>query len=168
MSQLTLTIVKIGFLALLWLFVLSAISVMRSDLFGTRVVQRVVSTRASKGSSRPATTSSRSRREGSRRRGKAVPHQLVVTAGPLAGTAVTLSEAPVVIGRAPECTLVLDDSYTSSRHARLRPTEDGTWTVEDLGSTNGTYLGPTKVSSPTVVPVGEPIRIGKTVLELRR
>ena len=64
-------------------------------------------------------------------------------------------------------TLVLNDDYASSRHARIFP-QDGQWIVEDLGSTNGTYLDRQKVTRPTPVPLGVPIRIGKTVLELRR
>jgi pSer/pThr/pTyr-binding forkhead associated (FHA) protein len=91
----------------------------------------------------------------------------VVTEGALAGTSLTLSDAPVTIGRADDSTLVLTDDYASSRHARLVPGE-GAWMVEDLGSTNGTYLGQAKVARPTAVPLGAPIRIGKTVLELRR
>ena len=62
---------------------------------------------------------------------------------------------------------MLDDDYASSRHARFFP-KDGQWLVEDLGSTNGTYLDRTKVTGPTPVPLGVPIRIGKTVLELRK
>jgi pSer/pThr/pTyr-binding forkhead associated (FHA) protein len=71
------------------------------------------------------------------------------------------------MGRADESTLVLTDDYASSHHARLAP-GDGAWLLEDLGSTNGTYLGAAKVVRPTPVPLGQPIRIGKTVLELRR
>jgi pSer/pThr/pTyr-binding forkhead associated (FHA) protein len=62
---------------------------------------------------------------------------------------------------------VLNDDYASTYHARIFP-QDGQWLVEDLGSTNGTYLDRQKVARPTPVPVGVPIRIGKTVLELRR
>jgi pSer/pThr/pTyr-binding forkhead associated (FHA) protein len=91
----------------------------------------------------------------------------VVTQGSLAGTTVSLGEAHVTIGRANDSTLVLDDDYASSRHARLFA-QNGRWMVEDLGSTNGTYLDRAKVAGPTPVPLGVPIRIGKTVLELRK
>jgi hypothetical protein len=77
----------------------------------------------------------------------------VVTEGALAGTTVKLGDAPVTLGRADDSTLVLTDDYASSRHARLVP-GDGAWTVEDLGSTNGTYLGGSKVTRPMPVPVG--------------
>jgi pSer/pThr/pTyr-binding forkhead associated (FHA) protein len=90
-----------------------------------------------------------------------------VTAGGLAGTTIGLTGQQITIGRANDATLVLNDDYASSRHARLFP-QDGQWIVEDLGSTNGTYLDRQKVTQPTPVPTGVPIRIGKTVLELRR
>ncbi|MBO0776685.1 MAG: FHA domain-containing protein, partial [Actinobacteria bacterium] len=90
-----------------------------------------------------------------------------VTAGTLAGTTLPLGPHQITIGRSNDATLVLADDYASSRHARLFP-QDGQWIVEDLGSTNGTYLDRQKVTQPTPVPAGVPIRIGKTVLELRR
>ena len=71
------------------------------------------------------------------------------------------------MGRANDVTLPLGDDYSSGRHARLF-SQNGQWFVEDLGSTNGTYLGRAKVSRPEPVPVGVPIRIGKTVIELRK
>ena len=89
-----------------------------------------------------------------------------MTEGTLAGTMITLGAAPITVGRAPDSTIVLTDDYASNRHARLLP-RDGQWLVEDLGSTNGTYLDRTRVTEPTVVPVGTPVRVGKTVLELR-
>jgi pSer/pThr/pTyr-binding forkhead associated (FHA) protein len=91
----------------------------------------------------------------------------VVTAGDLAGTTIPLDGQQITVGRANDATLVLTDDYASTRHARLFP-QDGQWIVEDLGSTNGTYLDRQKVTQPVAVPVGVPIRIGKTVLELRR
>jgi pSer/pThr/pTyr-binding forkhead associated (FHA) protein len=96
-----------------------------------------------------------------------VPHTLVVTEGGLKGTSLALGQAAILIGRAPECTLVLEDDYASNRHARFF-LDAGTWLVEDLGSTNGTYLGRSKVESPTPVDIGTPVRVGRTVLELRR
>jgi pSer/pThr/pTyr-binding forkhead associated (FHA) protein len=158
MSELTLTLVKLGYLAVLWLFVLSAVSVMRSDLFGSRLRQQ----RATRGpvpraAPRPAKPPKR----------RNAPRKLVVTGGSLVGTSVSLGDVPVTIGRAQDSTVVLDDDYASSRHARLFP-RDGQWLVEDLGSTNGTYLDREKVTAPTAVPLGVPIRIGKTVLELRK
>ena len=86
--------------------------------------------------------------------------------GALAGTRITLGEAPITIGRAEDSTLVITDDYASARHARLVP-RAGQWYLEDLGSTNGTYLDRAKVTAPTPVPLGVPIRIGRTSLELR-
>ena len=79
---------------------------------------------------------------------------------------MSLTGAPVLIGRAHDSTVVLTDDYASTRHARITQT-DGRWFLEDLGSTNGTYLGQHKVDSPVPLEAGVPVRIGKTVLELR-
>jgi pSer/pThr/pTyr-binding forkhead associated (FHA) protein len=158
MNALELTLIRIGFLAVLWLFVIAAVGVVRTDLFG-QVSQRRKRASAAQ-PSRPAKTKPP-------RTTRAAPHQLLVTAGALAGTSLGLTDQQITIGRADDATLVLSDDYASTRHARLFP-QDGQWLVEDLGSTNGTYLDRQKVTRPTPVPVGVPIRIGKTVLELRR
>jgi hypothetical protein len=156
-SALVVAAVKYGLLALLWLFVVMAFRTVRSDLYGSKVVRTPAAAPVAAAPRAPA-------RSG--RRGRNPARKLVVTEGALAGTTVRLGDAPVTLGRADDSTLVLTDDYASSRHARLVPT-DGGWLVEDLGSTNGTYLGSAKVVRPTPVPVGSPIRIGKTVLELR-
>ena len=90
----------------------------------------------------------------------------MVTAGPLSGTKITLGEQPILIGRADDSTLVLTDDFASSRHARLT-NRGGQWYVEDLGSTNGTYLDQQRVQGPLLISPGQPIRIGQTALELR-
>ena len=161
MNALTLTLIRVAFLAVLWLFVIAAVGVVRTDLFG------------------PAVSSRQQRRQQTAQRGKAArparpgraargaPQRLLVTGGSLAGTSIGLADQQITIGRANDATLVLSDDYASSRHARLFP-QNGQWIVEDLGSTNGTYLDRQKVTQPTPVPAGVPIRIGKTVLELRR
>ena len=146
-------VLRFGFLALLWIFIFATLRVVRADLFGAG--QSRVSAPSRPAASRPKP----------KRKGKA-PTQLVVTDGGLAGTRITLGEQPIMIGRANDSTLVLTDDYASTRHARLT-SRDGDWYVEDLGSTNGTYLDRSKVSGPTLVSPGVPIRIGKTVLELR-
>ena len=99
---------------------------------------------------------------------RGVPTRLIVTGGSLSGTSVALSTQQITLGRAHDSTIVLDDDFASSRHARIYPDLSGQWVVEDLGSTNGTYLDRTKINGPTPVPLGVPIRIGKTVLELRK
>jgi pSer/pThr/pTyr-binding forkhead associated (FHA) protein len=91
----------------------------------------------------------------------------VVTEGSLAGTTINLSNAQILVGRNPEATLVLDDDYASGRHARIYP-QDGRWYVEDLASTNGTFLGRERISGPTPLSVGSTLRVGQTVIELRK
>ena len=164
MSELTLTIIRLGFLAVLWLFVLTAVSVMRSDLFGRRVAARPAPQRAPTPEVRSAKQGKPAKPAKGRR---GVPSQLVVTQGALAGATVRLGDNPVTVGRAPDSTIVLDDDYVSSRHARFFP-RDGQWLVEDLGSTNGTYLDRSKVTAATPVKIGMPVRIGKTIVELRK
>jgi pSer/pThr/pTyr-binding forkhead associated (FHA) protein len=166
-NALELTLIRIGFLAVLWLFVIAAVGVIRTDLFGPAPSRR--SRRASRLVSQQARPQPRATQPRVKppRASRAAPQQLLVTAGSLAGTSLGLTDEQITIGRSGDATLVLSDDYASTRHARLFP-QDGQWLVEDLGSTNGTYLDRQKVTRPTPVPVGVPIRIGKTVLELRR
>lgn len=157
MPEIVFFAVKIGFLALLWLLVIFAVLAVRADIFGARPPRPRAATvpRAA----RPA--------KPERGRGRTKhPTTLVVTDGALTGTRIRLGAAPISIGRAEDSTLVLGDDYVSTRHARFTPRGDQ-WLVEDLGSTNGTYLDRTKVTGPTLVPLGTPVRIGKTVVELR-
>ena len=164
MSELSLTIIRVGFLAVLWLFVIAAIGVVRTDLLGGPAT----TTRRGRGRQAQALRSQRQARPvRPQRAGRGSPRSLVVTAGALKGTSVDLTQQQITLGRANDATLVLNDDYASSRHARIFP-QDGQWIVEDLGSTNGTYLDRQKVTRPTPVPLGVPIRVGKTVLELRR
>jgi hypothetical protein len=164
MNPLTLDLIKLAFLAVLWLFVIAAVGVVRTDLFDQPASPRRQRRAAKQGARRAAPPPPpRPPRPTGRSRAK----QLVVTGGNLAGTTITLGDQQITIGRAPDATLVLTDDYASTRHARLFP-QNGEWIVEDLGSTNGTYLDRQKVSRPTLVQMNVPIRIGKTVLELRR
>jgi FHA domain-containing protein len=161
MNNLTLLLIRLAFLAVLWLFVIAAVGVVRTDLFGQARQGR----QRRRQRKQPPAKAPRPPRTG--RPGRGTPQRLLVTAGGLAGTSIGLSDQQITIGRANDATLVLNDDYASTRHARLFP-QDGQWIVEDLGSTNGTYLDRQKVTQPTPVPPGVPIRIGKTVLELRR
>ncbi|MEE1828272.1 FHA domain-containing protein [Streptomyces sp. BE20] len=177
MSELTLTVMRLGFLAVLWLFVIVAVQVIRSDLFGTRVNPRASrrgAAAAAAGTATPAPgrgaqaqpSAGPQTQGGGRRRG--APTQLVVVQGSLAGTTVALQGQTITLGRAHDSTIVLDDDYASSRHARIYPDQTGQWTVEDLGSTNGTYLDRQRLTAPTPLQPGMPIRIGRTVIELRK
>ena len=161
MNELSLTIIRVAFLAVLWLFVIAAIGVVRTDLLGGP------STTTRRGKARQAQAPRQNRQVRPQRAGRGSPRVLVVTAGALKGTSLDLAQQQITLGRANDATLVLNDDYASSRHARIFP-QDGQWIVEDLGSTNGTYLDRQKVTRPMPVPLGVPIRIGKTVLELRR
>src|SRR5690242_19189259 len=155
-SALALQLMRFGFLAVLWLFVLASMRVIRSDLRSSgqpRVAVPPPARRRGRGAPAPAA-------------GPRPATHLFVTAGDLMGTRITLTGAPVLIGRAPDSTLVLTDDYASNRHARVT-LQDGRWVAEDLGSTNGTYLGQRKIDGPTPMEPGVPLRIGKTVLELR-
>ncbi|MGI8762088.1 MAG: FHA domain-containing protein FhaB/FipA [Jatrophihabitantaceae bacterium] len=155
-SALALQLMRFGFLALLWLFVLASIRVIRSDL-RTSGQPRIATPPARRKVGRsPAPAPTRPRG----------PSQLIVTEGGLQGTRIGLTGAPVLVGRANDSTLVLTDDYASTRHARIS-LQDGMWVVEDLGSTNGTYLGQRKLDGPVPMEIGVPLRIGKTVLELR-
>jgi FHA domain len=161
MNTLTLTLIRVAFLAVLWLFVIAAIGVVRTDLFGTAVAK--VRRPRNQAPPRPVAP----QRPKPQRPGRGAPRFLVVTEGALSGVSIDLTDQQITLGRANDATLVLNDDYASTHHARIFP-QDGQWIVEDLGSTNGTYLDRQKVIRPTPVPVGVPIRIGKTVLELRR
>jgi Inner membrane component of T3SS, cytoplasmic domain len=152
MAEIVLQAFRFGFLLLLWLFIFAAFRVVRADLFGGRA-------------GRVASVPPRAAAAG-RKRGARGPRHLVVTAGPLSGTRITLADQAILIGRADDSTLVLTDDFASSRHARLT-NRSGQWYVEDLGSTNGTYLDQQRVQGPLLVGAGQPIRIGQTVLELR-
>ena len=153
MPELVLQLTRAGFLALLWLFVLAALRVVRSDLYAASGLRALV-------------PGGRGKEPRSRGRASRTPRQLLVTQGALAGTRISLDSRPILIGRADDSTLVLDDDYASTRHARIA-LQGEEWYVEDLGSTNGTYLDRAKVTGPTRVPLGTPVRIGKTVIELR-
>jgi hypothetical protein len=168
MSELTLTVMRLGLLVLMWFFVFAVVGVLRGDLYGTRVKRRAASGKAAARGAAPAPPSAArpERKKGSR--GRKCPTKRTVTAGPLAGTTLPLRPAGTLIGRSPECALVLDDDYASGRHARIFQEDDGTWRVEDLRSTNGTFLGATRLTEQREVTVGSVLRIGQTVVELQR
>ena len=155
MSELTLFLIRVAYLAILWIFVLSAISVIRSDMFGARVPEaaRGVGGKAPKQKAPP------------KRRGS--PSQVVVTQGSNTGATASLAQAPILIGRGNDAAIKLDDDYVSTRHARIAASGDQ-WFVEDLGSTNGTYIGTVRITQPTTITLGTQVRIGKTILELRK
>ena len=194
MSELTLTLLRLGLLALLWIFIFSVVGVLRTDIYGTSVSRRTqrkalkrqeqeqqradrrapapapvaaVAPSAVGAVTSPVPDSAPAQRRGRGRKG--VPTLLVVTEGPLTGTSLPLRSGGVLIGRNPECALVLDDDYASGRHCRIYPDPSARegWLVEDLGSTNGTFIGRDRLTGARPVEIGTTLRIGKTVLELR-
>ena len=154
MQGLVLQLTRVGFLLLLWLFIWSVLRILRTDIYAPTGATMAHRGLALRGTLLP----SRGRR--------GVVRQLIVTEGALTGTRITLGSQPVLIGRADDSTLVLTDDYASTRHARLSQ-RGADWYVEDLGSTNGTYLDRAKVTTAVRVPMGTPVRVGKTVIELR-
>ena len=168
MTGLTITVMKLGLLAILWVFVLLALGVVRTDLFGAGGGRSGRGRGGAQTKPAPLSGAAPADAAAANRSRRGVPTRLVVTSGSLTGTSVPLTGVQITLGRAHDSTIVLDDDFASSRHARIYPDASGQWIVEDLGSTNGTYLDRTKLNAPTPVPLGVPIRIGKTALELKK
>ena len=153
MSPFVLAVLKYALLALLYFFVFRAIRAVAQDVRG----------RAPARQRGPEAAPARAPRG----RGGKTPTELVVKeeSGRKLGSFKLRDQLQV--GRAEACHVRIDDRYSSQFHARLYP-KNGAWYVEDLGSTNGTYLNRQRVQGPAEVHAGDVIRIGKTTLELRR
>lgn len=183
MSDILLSGLKIGYLALLWIFILLAVNVIRTDLFGRRVPTADLPApdsptgrlRSEQRSPSPAPQQSSAQPQQQRRAAAApapaaatgAPSRLVVTNGPHTGMAAEVDQAGtyVVIGRSPDCAIVLEDDFVSTRHARVVNGDKGLY-LEDMGSTNGTYVNGRRISAPTTVGTQDEIRIGRTILKL--
>ncbi|MDR7184203.1 hypothetical protein J2X85_001226 [Microbacterium trichothecenolyticum] len=179
MSELTLLLLRIGFLVLLWAFVFAVVYSLRADLFGVKVRRMPDAAAAAAGApvasaaaassvtapvapaaaapvakpGGPATTATASR--------------IVITSGPKTGLELPLGNEPLTIGRSSESGLVVRDDYTSSHHARLVLWGDQ-WMIQDLDSTNGTWHDGARVTAPVPVNLGAPIKVGATTFELRK
>ena len=162
MSELTLFLIRAAFLAILWIFVLSAISVIRSDMFGARVPET-----ARGAAPVPERRKGKAAAKAPKKPRRGAPTHLLVVEGENPGTRAELADAPLLIGRGSDAAIKLDDDYVSTRHARIASSGDQ-WYVEDLGSTNGTYVGPVRITQPTTIGLGVQVRVGKTILELRK
>ena len=158
MSELTLFLIRFAYLAILWIFVLSAISVIRTDMFGARMPS---------GGTAPPRSERRQKAPKAPAKRRGSPTHVAVVEGANAGDRADLAHAPILIGRGPDAAIRLDDDYVSTRHARIASADDQ-WFVEDLGSTNGTYIGSARITQPTTLSLGTQVRIGKTILELRK
>jgi pSer/pThr/pTyr-binding forkhead associated (FHA) protein len=172
MSELTLLVLQLAFLLLLWGFVFFVIYSLRSDLFGQRA-RRMVTPLPLEATPtpRPAASAPAPATEPVVRADPAAtattPTRLVITSGPREGVEIDLPPEQLTIGRSSESGLVIRDDYTSTHHARLM-LWDQNWVIQDLDSTNGTFLDGTRVTQPTAVLPGTPVTIGTTTFELRR
>jgi hypothetical protein len=170
MSELALFLVRFGFMAVLWIFIFSIISVIRADLFGQRVVgkatERSVPTVLSTPIIPAAPSGAVTVTAPAVGRSSASALRLVVTEGESVGREIALSGREIHIGRAPNSDLVITDEYASTQHAKLVLMNED-WLIQDLNSTNGTYLAGARVGTPAVVKLNTPVKIGKTVFELR-
>lgn len=185
MSELTLLILRLAFLAVMWLFVFAVVYALRSDLFGQRTRRRgsdIASPFASAPIAEPAfaaayvapapapSSPAAPTEAVATARPTTLPtvaKRLVITSGPKEGLEIELPSEQLAIGRSSESGLVIRDDYTSTHHARLLLWPEG-WVVQDLDSTNGTFLDGTRVVLPTLIPLGAPVTIGTTTFELRR
>jgi hypothetical protein len=177
MGELTLLLLRLGFLVLLWAFVFAIVYALRSDLFGQRARKLPVQAAAAfptapAVASTPAPVVAAPVTEPTAHR--APPHagattatRLVITSGPREGIEIDLPSEQLTIGRSSESGLVIRDDYTSTHHARLALWDDQ-WVIQDLDSTNGTFLDGSRVTQPVPVPLGTPVTIGTTSFELRR
>ena len=151
MPPFVLTVLKFLFLALLYFFVYRALHSAWVGVRGGPV--RGPTPRAQQAPPRKASAKS--------------PRSLAIVDERGSKVKTLALDGTLQIGRADACQVKLPDTYVSSFHARIYR-HDGGWYVEDLGSTNGTYLNQKRVTSPAELRAGDRVRIGKTTLELRR
>ncbi len=173
MSELTLLLLRIGFLILMWAFVFSIVYALRSDLFGTKV-RRLPTVGGAAPSGNPASAfatpvaaSAAPTSPVAAPDPSAPARRLIITSGAKEGLELPLEGDQLTIGRSPDSGLIIRDDYTSTNHARLTLTA-GVWTIDDLGSTNGTFVKGKKITRPTPLPLNTPVSIGTTTFELRR
>ncbi|MFE5408185.1 FHA domain-containing protein [Microbacterium sp. NPDC056569] len=177
MSELTLLLLRIGFLVLLWAFVFAVIYSLRADLFGVKVRRMpdaaaaaaapAASASAASATAPVAPVGSAPAPKPSGPATTATASRIVITSGPKTGLELPLGNEPLTIGRSSESGLVIRDDYTSSHHARLVLWGDQ-WMIQDLDSTNGTWHDGARVTAPVPVNLGAPIKVGATTFELRK
>jgi FHA domain len=158
-SEQLLNILKLCLLALLYLFFFRVLRAVWAEVAAPKTTEaRTGGRRARRGNGSPAKVS------GGRRRKGAPSEVMVIEPTEQAGRRFALGDE-ITVGRAAGCQILIDDTYVSQLHARLF-IRDGQLLVEDLGSTNGTYLNRAKVSAPMVAQRGDRLQIGNTVLEV--
>lgn len=159
-SEITVTVLRFAFLILLWLFVFMVLAASRRDLGigrNVRTARAQVDAPAAAAPPTPAHPGSMAP--------PARPSVLVIVDGAQAGASMHLGDSPVTIGRATDIEVSLQDDYASGRHARLFP-QGSRWFLEDMGSTNGTFIGNQRLTRATPVQVGQPFRVGHTTMQL--
>jgi len=160
-SEPLLTILKLCLLALLYLFFFRVLRAVWAEVATARPAESKAGGRAS----RRSDTSATKLPGGRRRRGSQLTDVIVVEPPEQAGHRYPLGDE-VTVGRAAGCQIIIEDNYVSQLHARLF-LRDGQLLVEDLGSTNGTYLNRAKVSGPMVMQRGDRLQVGNTVMEVQ-
>ena len=164
MPDSVLTILKFCFLALLYLFFVRVLRAVWVEVSGRAPTPRTV---AANYGSTPAARPARSRVGDMRAAvgGKNGTKLKVIEPPETRGKVYDLTDE-LTMGRATGCHITLDDTYVSQLHARVFR-RDGQVFIEDLGSTNGTYVNRTKVTAPLVVRRGDRLQVGKTVMEVQ-
>lgn len=157
-----LLLLKIGFLVLLYLFIWRVVRTASRDLRSASQESMIIA---------PQRAQEQKRRQRDRERGRVKPvGKLVVVSSPAlrAGEEHTIDSGPLLVGREGENDVPLvRDEFSSSRHARFEPRRDGVW-VEDVGSTNGTFVNGVRLDAPRKLSPGDVIRIGETDLRFER
>ena len=155
MPTIVLDLLKYVFLAVLYLFMARAVRAIILELRPTPSARPAAAPRRAQAQRPPS------------KKTKKIPRKLVAVEGDgVKGKTWDLTEE-LLLGRGERCNVMLEDAYASQVHARIF-SRDETVFVEDMGSTNGTYLNRQKLTSPTELQRGDRVKIGKTVLELRR
>jgi len=182
MSELTLLVLQLGFLVLLWVFIFAIVYSLRCDLFGQRVRKLqpdaaaaapapAAAFPAAAPASPSAVTSAHPAAPASGPGGETASTEnatrLVITSGQKAGAEFPLGRDEITIGRSSDSAIIIRDDYTSTHHARLM-LWNGRWMIQDLDSTNGTFLNGSRVTVPTPIPLGATVKVGATTFELRR
>ncbi len=144
MTDLVITILRFGFLALLWFAIIRMFLLLRTDAVADKKY----------GVIKP-------------KRVQLEPRELVVVEGPAAGAKVAIAKRPITVGRASICDLTLEDDFISSRHLRISTQSNG-YVVEDLGSTNGTWVEGERLTEPVLIKPGVRIKMGRNTMTIRK
>ncbi|KRC61574.1 hypothetical protein ASE14_12075 [Agromyces sp. Root81] len=184
MSELTLLVLQLGFLVLLWVFIFAIVYALRSDLFGQRVRKLQPETAAAAPAAASAFPAAAPAAPAAATSPVAFPAaatgggtgelassenatRLVITSGAKSGSEFPLGHDEITIGRSSDSAIIIRDDYTSTHHARIMQW-NGRWMLQDLDSTNGTFLNGSRVTVPTPIPLGAAVKVGATTFELRR